>query len=198
MIIKNEHHTNAVKERPNIMAKQQGWGRGLLLAGVTLAGVGAGVGFVLANRDKLPANIREFNKRYTNPRMLRAVANGQRGNLGVVLHQGRKSGREYATPVRIDAIPGGFLIPMPYGTDTDWTRNILAAGTATVRFKGQDVAADQPEIIDTATALAMLPPSAAMGARLFRVKQYLRLRRAEANPQLSDVAPEAEEHPAQQ
>ena len=181
------------------MAKRRGKGAGraILLAGLTLAGVGVGFGLVVANRDKLPANIREFNKRYTNPMMLRAVANGDRRNLGVLLHMGRKSGREYATPVRIDAIPGGFLIPMPYGNDTDWLKNIVAAEGATVRFEGQDIAANQPEIIDAATALAMLPPSAAIAVRLMRIKYYLRLRRADLPTGLNDATPMAEDRSAQ-
>ncbi|MBA3824938.1 MAG: nitroreductase [Ktedonobacterales bacterium] len=180
------------------MAKQRGKGigRALLVTGVTLAGVGAGIGLVLANREKLPANIREFNKRYTNPRMLRSAAS-ERGNLGVIFHQGRKSGREYATPVRLDAVPGGFLVPMPYGTDTDWCKNIQAAEGATVRFRGQDIVVGQPEVIDVATALAMLPPSAGIAARLLRVKQYLRLWHATPPASLTDVQPTAEEHPAQ-
>ena len=179
------------------MAKQWGQhvGRALLISGFALAGVGAGFALVVANRDKLPANIREFNKRYTNPMMLRSAAR-ENGNLGVIFHQGRKSGREYATPVRVDAIPGGFLVPMPYGTDTDWCKNILAAEAATVRFHGQDVAVNLPEIIDATTALAMLPPSAAIAARLLRIKQYLRLRRADLPTSLSDAQPTEEKHPA--
>ncbi len=181
------------------MAKRRGTGAGraLVITGLTLAGVGAGIGLVVANREKLPANIREFNKRFTNPRMLRSVASGKRGNLGVLLHQGRKSGREYATPVRLDPIPGGFLVPMPYGTDTDWCKNIQATGEATVRFQGQDIAVNQPELIDATTALAMLPPSSNFAVRLLRVKQFLRLRRADLPTSLSDAQPTAGEHPAQ-
>jgi deazaflavin-dependent oxidoreductase (nitroreductase family) len=183
------------------MAKKRqgkGAGRALLIAGITLAGVGAGFGLVMANRDKLPANVREFQKRYTNPRMLRSAASGGRGNLGIVFHNGRKSGREYATPVRIDPIPNGFLVPLPYGTDTDWLKNILAAGEGRLRFRGQDIAVNEPEIIDTATALAMLPPSSGIAVKILRVKQFLRLRRATTYTTLSEQPAPPEEHPAQQ
>ena len=31
----------------------------------------------------------------------------------------------------------GFYIPMPFGPDTDWTRNVIAAGGASIRWKGR-------------------------------------------------------------
>jgi hypothetical protein len=181
------------------MAKRRsnGAGRALLISVAALAGIGAGVGLVMANRDKLPANIREFNKRYTNPMMLRSVANGERGNLGVIIHRGRTSGREYSTPVRIDEIADGFLVPLPYGTDTDWLKNIQAADGATIRFQGQDVAVNQPEIIDTATALALLPPSSGVAARMLRIKSYVRLHRADLSTHHTTEEPMMEDRPAQ-
>ncbi len=180
------------------MAQRQGTGAGRarLIAGLALTGVGVGVGIALAKRAKLPANIREFNKRFTNPLMLRSVARGERGNLGVIIHRGRTSGREFTTPVRIDPIPGGFLIPLPYGTDTDWLKNIRAAGGTTLRFHGQDVAVDQPEIIDAATALTMLPATSAIAVCLMRIKHYVRLHRVDRPAALS--AEEARMHDHQQ
>jgi deazaflavin-dependent oxidoreductase (nitroreductase family) len=181
------------------MAKQRskGSGRSLLITGLALAGVGVGLGLILANRDKLPANIREFNKRYTNPMMLRSVASGERGNLGVLLHQGRTSGRAYATPVRIDAIPEGFLVPLPYGTNTDWLKNIQAAKGVTVRFQGHDIPANQPEIIDATSALALLPPSATIAARVMRIKHYLLLRRADLPQPITAEESVTEDRPSQ-
>lgn len=176
------------------MAKQRRnrTGRALLVSGL-LAGFGVGLGVVLANRDKFPANIREFNKHFTNPMMTRSIAAGKRGNLGLILHRGRTSGREYTTPVRIDEIPDGFLIPMPYGTGTDWLKNILVAQVATLRFQGHDIAADQPEIIDVETALALLPPRTVRVARLLGIKHYLWLHRADFPLHAGDEQPIAKD-----
>jgi deazaflavin-dependent oxidoreductase (nitroreductase family) len=162
------------------MAKRRkGAGRALLISGMALAGFGVGLGLALANRDKLPANIRDFNKRYMNPLMMRLGADGKRRNFGIIIHRGRTSGREYRAPVRMDPIPDGFLVPMPYGTNTDWLKNILAAQGATVHFRGHDIAVDQPEIIDAATAQAMLSPFTTRVARLIGIKHYMRLHRAD-------------------
>lgn len=82
---------------------------------------------------------RRFNKLVTNPILMNWAG---RGNYcaAVVHHAGRKSGREYATPVVAKPIPGGrFLIPLPCGTDTDWCRNVLAAGGARLDVEGESV-----------------------------------------------------------
>lgn len=50
--------------------------------------------------------------------------------LGVVVHQGRRSGKEYQTPVNVFAAPDGYVLALTYGADTDWVKNVLAAGAA--------------------------------------------------------------------
>jgi deazaflavin-dependent oxidoreductase (nitroreductase family) len=48
--------------------------------------------------------------------------------FGMVTHVGRKSGRLYRTPVNVFRAPGGFLIALTYGRDSEWVRNVVAAG----------------------------------------------------------------------
>jgi len=48
--------------------------------------------------------------------------------FGIVRHVGRKSGRVYRTPVNVFREPDGFLIALTYGRDSEWVRNVLAAG----------------------------------------------------------------------
>jgi deazaflavin-dependent oxidoreductase (nitroreductase family) len=47
--------------------------------------------------------------------------------FGVVVHRGRRSGREYRTPVGVFRTPDGYAIALIYGLG-DWARNVLAAG----------------------------------------------------------------------
>ena len=47
--------------------------------------------------------------------------------MGIVHHVGRRSGRPYETPVLLTPIDGGFLIPLTYGPDRDWVRNVTAS-----------------------------------------------------------------------
>jgi len=48
----------------------------------------------------------------------------------VLHHKGRHSGKEYATPLGVAPIDGGFVIPLDYGEGVDWLKNVLAEGEA--------------------------------------------------------------------
>jgi deazaflavin-dependent oxidoreductase (nitroreductase family) len=65
----------------------------------------------------------------------------------ILEHRGRKSGRLYRIPVVARRTPEGFVIPMPFGEGTDWVRNVLAAGTCAIVWKGRRFEADQAETI---------------------------------------------------
>src|SRR4051812_39571795 len=48
--------------------------------------------------------------------------------FAVVEHRGRRTGRQYATPVAARRIADGFAITLAFGAQVDWYRNLLAAG----------------------------------------------------------------------
>lgn len=66
---------------------------------------------------------------------------------GVLHHVGRKSGREYATPVVIRAGDDAIYVPLPFGPGTDWYRNALAAGGVRATWKGRDLWLGQPRVV---------------------------------------------------
>ena len=71
---------------------------------------------------------------------------------GVIEHRGRRSGKVFHTPVVVRPTTDGFIVPMPWGEGTDWTRNIHAAGACVIRWKGRDYPMAQPQILDAANA----------------------------------------------
>lgn len=73
---------------------------------------------------------------------------------GRLRHRGRKSGREYAIPVAV--IPTGttFVIALPWGRETDWVRNVRAAGGCTIRWKGVDYDCTDPAFVGQEVAAA--------------------------------------------
>jgi deazaflavin-dependent oxidoreductase (nitroreductase family) len=101
---------------------------------------------------------------------------------GIVKHVGRKSGREYETPIQPVATADGFAIALPYGSNSDWLQNVLAAGRATIVLDGAESEVDHPEIVSMAEANPLFPPSQQRMHRLFRVEQCLRLRRVGGAP----------------
>lgn len=68
-------------------------------------------------------------------------------------HRGRRSGKEYVIPVAVLVTPGTFVIGLPWGPQTNWVRNVLAAGGCTIRWKGTDHQARSPQLVDDAVAL---------------------------------------------
>jgi hypothetical protein len=57
---------------------------------------------------------RVVNKRYGNPAMMK-LAGRRYFFAGIIRHTGRRSGREYATPVWALPTSEGFLISLPFG-----------------------------------------------------------------------------------
>ena len=99
--------------------------------------------------------VRGFNKRVLNPAMLR-LAGHRHWYAARLEHVGRRSGRAYSTPVVAQRVEEGFAIPLPYGTDVDWLRNLLAAGKAVLEVDGVRHAVSDPRVVDTAELLGEL------------------------------------------
>jgi len=123
----------------------------------------------------VPNSVRAFNKRLLNPLMMR-LAGRKHWYASVVEHTGRRSGKHYATPVAVERVPDGFVIPLPYGVDVDWLRNVVAAGHANIQTHGQRYRVVQPEIISAEGAGPHLRPERRRTYDLFGVKNYLHVK----------------------
>lgn len=97
-----------------------------------------------------PRWLAKINKRFFNPGQVK------KGKYPVVAHVGRTSGAPYRTP--LDAYPTrtGYVLVARYGPRSDWVRNVLAAGTATLRIDGEDHALDSPRLVSQQEALDAL------------------------------------------
>lgn len=77
--------------------------------------------------------------------------------LAVVHHVGRKSGRSYESPVVAFRSDEGFVVPMTYGRDVDWARNIVSARGCEIGQLGQRFRLHNPRIVDFKVAEPHLP-----------------------------------------
>jgi len=91
-------------------------------------------------------------------------------------HQGRRSGRAYATPVVGLRVPGGFAIPMAFGENADWYRNIIASGGAIIRQHGTEHQLRDPVAIDPVSAASPLPGWQKSMFRAVGIRRVLLLR----------------------
>src|SRR3954454_762417 len=70
--------------------------------------------------------------KHTLNRLTTRVARSGHGPFALVRHVGRRSGRQYETPVILAPVPDGFVSELTYGPDVDWFKNVVAAGGCVV------------------------------------------------------------------
>jgi deazaflavin-dependent oxidoreductase (nitroreductase family) len=99
--------------------------------------------------------MRTVNRVFTNPLM--GTFAWLVPPLAIVHHVGRRSGRRYRSPVVAFRGDAGFVIPMTYGRDVDWARNLVAARGGVVEQMGRRVRVRDPRIVDFAVAAPRLP-----------------------------------------
>lgn len=119
-----------------------------------------------------PRWLARFNRRVTN-RMAAPIARRAPG-LGVVVHTGRRSGRSYRTPVSAFRTPRGYVIPLIYGADSDWPKNVLAAGGCTLLTRGAAVPLTDPRLVHT-ESYQSIPAPIRVILRLLGVRDYVEL-----------------------
>ena len=141
---------------------------------IVAALVALGVAIVTIRAIGSGTIVRRFNKHILNPFAL-WVAGRRPMYYGVIHHVGRRSGRAYSTPVVAKLTTDGIIIPLPYGSDTDWCRNVLAAGRAELTLQGTEYAVEHPLIVDEATAAPLVPAATARVWHQMGIDKYLRL-----------------------
>jgi len=104
---------------------------------------------------------------------------GQRGEGGPDLVRRDKDLSCDETPVSAVATDDGFVIVLVYGLHTDWLKNVLASGSATIVNEGHTFRVDQPEVIPMEAAQGYLSANDQRNLRLIGANQCLRLRRVE-------------------
>src|SRR5690349_1455948 len=92
-----------------------------------------------------------------NPLILGRAGWGS-SSFAIIHHQGRRSGRAYATPVSARPTADGFIIPMTFGLGADWVQNIQAAGECDIQWQGTRYRVTNPQVIDRAGARLAFSP----------------------------------------
>src|SRR5215467_9591932 len=67
--------------------------------------------------------------------------------FGILTHVGRKSGRVYRTPVNVFRAPNGFIIALTYSSQSEWVKNVLAAGRCELRTVGRTYQLSTPKVV---------------------------------------------------
>ena len=119
-----------------------------------------------------PRSIARFNKRFTNKLTLKVA--GYLPGFAIVSHDGRKSVRTYRTPVNVFRTDDGYIIALTYGSQSDWVKNVLAAGSCELQTRGRQVCLSNPQIkTDQSKSWAPLPVKLVLD--LIEAPQYMQL-----------------------
>ena len=125
----------------------------------------------------IPRVVRQWNKIGLN-RVTRHIAPRMPG-FGVVVHRGRSSGRLYQTPVNVFATEDGYVLALTYGPDTDWVKNVLAAGECELRTGGRVIRLVSPRLFHD-EARRYIRPLERQVLRVIGVADFLSLKTATA------------------
>jgi deazaflavin-dependent oxidoreductase (nitroreductase family) len=113
-----------------------------------------------------------FNRAITNRITIRFAS--RLPGFGIVTHVGRKSGRVYRTPVNVFRASEGFLIALTYGRESEWVRNVLAAGGCQLETRSLPYQLSAPTIVHDTTG-RRFPLFVRMILRLIGASDFMRL-----------------------
>ena len=114
-----------------------------------------------------------------NPLMVR-LAGRRFVPMAQIHHVGRRSGNAYVTPVSAHLHGDVLPIGLTFGNQSDWSRNVRAAGRCTVRLGGHAYRATSPELVtwaeDRALIASAFNPVLRAGFRMLGIRQFMSLR----------------------
>jgi deazaflavin-dependent oxidoreductase (nitroreductase family) len=128
-----------------------------------------------------PRWLARFNHHVTN-RLLGRVAPHLPG-FGVVIHSGRRSHRQYRTPVNVFHHDGRYVIALTYGRESEWVKNVLAAGGCLLETHGQTRKCTDPRLFHDSRHLAV-PVLVRVPLGLLHVDDFLSF---SAQPRTADI-----------
>ena len=67
--------------------------------------------------------------------------------FGILTHVGRKSGKVYRTPINVFRAANGFVIALTYSSQSEWVKNVLAAGGCELKTRGKKYRLFAPKVV---------------------------------------------------
>jgi deazaflavin-dependent oxidoreductase (nitroreductase family) len=67
--------------------------------------------------------------------------------FGILTHVGRKSGKVYRTPINVFRASNDFIIALTYSSQSEWVKNVLAAGGCELKTRGKKYQLSTPNVV---------------------------------------------------
>jgi deazaflavin-dependent oxidoreductase (nitroreductase family) len=94
--------------------------------------------------------------------------------FGILSHVGRKSGKVYRTPINVFRASNGFIIALTYSSQSEWVKNVLAAGGCELKTRGKKYQLSAPNVMRDPTR-RRFPIPARLVLRLVGADEYMEL-----------------------
>ena len=117
----------------------------------------------------VPKFMAHVNKRLFNKLELR------KGVRPVLTHVGRSSGSTFRTPLDAHPVDGGYIFIALYGADSDWVKNILAAGTALLTLGDDEFELVNPRVVSKDVAWPQMAKETKEPPKFLRVTEFLQM-----------------------
>jgi deazaflavin-dependent oxidoreductase (nitroreductase family) len=106
--------------------------------------------------------------------------------FGILTHVGRKSGKVYRTPINVFRASGGFIIALTYSSQSEWVKNVLAAGGCELKTRGKTYQLSSPHVVHDPTR-RRFPIPVRVVLKIVGADEYMEV---SANPAYSSTAAE--------
>ena len=94
--------------------------------------------------------------------------------FGILTHVGRKSGKVYRTPINVFRASNGFIIALTYSSQSEWVKNVLAAGGCELKTRGKKYQLSSPNVVHDPTR-RRFPIPVRLVLRIVGADEYMEL-----------------------
>ena len=94
--------------------------------------------------------------------------------FGILTHVGRKSGKLYRTPVNVFRATNGFIVALTYSSESEWVKNVLAAGGCELKTRGNEYHLSSPQVVRDPTR-QRFPIPVRLVLRIVGADEYMEL-----------------------
>jgi deazaflavin-dependent oxidoreductase (nitroreductase family) len=117
----------------------------------------------------MPLWFGQINKRFFNKMELK------RGVRPVLTHVGRSSGTVYQTPLDAHPVDDGYLFILVYGSGSDWVKNVMASGTASLKVGDKELELVSPKLVTKDVAVERMPEGTKAPPAFMKVTEFLQM-----------------------
>lgn len=101
--------------------------------------------------------------------------------FGILTHVGRKSGKVHRTPLNVFRESGGFIIALTYSRQSEWVKNVLAAGGCELETVGKKYQLSSPKVVHDPSR-QRFPIPVRLVLRLVGADEYMEVSQSRCHP----------------